>query len=177
MKHQIKNAKQLLTRVVMGLLLLAMLGGMLTSCGARGGSKITTVTKGYAISANLITEANGMSHTELDKMADAIVSSKNAVTVREQLVAALRGYDMTAADFDDAKVADGTLAAQPEKAPEFAVSVLQKAELDTAACYTLTSEKNSLTMTAARSGRHVYCVITDVDGNSVTSDIATLTMA
>ncbi len=34
----------------------------------------------------------------------------------------------------------------------------------------------SVTMTASRSGRQVYCVITDVDGNSVQSDIATLSI-
>ena len=114
MKRNTKITKKLLTRVVMGLLLLAMLGGVLTSCGVRGGTIITTVTKGYVIGSNMLTEANGLTAAQLDKLADEIVASKNAATIRTQLVAAMRGFDMTAADFDDAKVKDGTLAARPE---------------------------------------------------------------
>jgi len=37
-----------------------------------------------------------------------------------------------------------------------------------------TGNTYSVTMTEARNGRRVYCVITDADGNSVTSDIVTL---
>lgn len=131
MKKHIKITKKLLTRAVMGLLLLAMLGGVLTSCGARGGSKITTVTKAYVIGENMLTEENGLTASQLDKLADSIVESKNAATIREQLVAAMRGYDMSLSDFDDSKVADGTLAAQPEKAPAFALNVLQNGEIET----------------------------------------------
>ena len=47
MKRNARFTKKILTRVVMGLLLLAMLGGVLTSC-ARGGSKITTISKNIA---------------------------------------------------------------------------------------------------------------------------------
>ena len=42
MKRNAFFTQKLLTRVVMGLLLLAMLGGVLTSCGVRGGTIITT---------------------------------------------------------------------------------------------------------------------------------------
>ena len=35
----------------------------------------------------------------------------------------------------------------------------------------------SVTMSAARSGRQVYCVITDVDGNKIQSNTVTLSMA
>ena len=44
------------------------------------------------------------------------------------------------------------------------------ATADTDSCY------DSITMNAARNGRQVYCRITDAYGNSVDSDIATLTM-
>jgi len=40
----------------------------------------------------------------------------------------------------------------------------------------MTTATYSITMTAARDGREVYCVVTDQNGNTVTSDIATLTM-
>lgn len=131
MKKNTNLTKKVLTRVVMGLLLLAILGGVLTSCGARGGSKYTTITKGYVIAENMLTEANGLSAAQLDKLADEIVASKNALTIREQLVGAMRGYDMSLSDFDDSKVADGTLAAQPENAPAFALNVLQNNGIET----------------------------------------------
>ena len=66
MKRNTKLTKKLLTRVVMGLLLLAMLGGVLTSCGARGGSKITTVTKGYVIAETMLTAKNGLTAAQLE---------------------------------------------------------------------------------------------------------------
>ena len=40
-----------------------------------------------------------------------------------------------------------------------------------------TGPSYSLTMNAARSGRHVYCVIKDISGNSVTTNTVTLNMA
>ena len=162
MKHFTKKTQKLLTRVVLMALMLAVLCGALASCG-RGGSKITTLTTGYVIGANMITEANGMTHTQLDKMADDILASKNALDIREKLVAALRGYDMTAADFDDAKVADGTLVAQPEKAVEFAINVLQKAEVSTDVCYSLSAEGSKLVMTTADVETLVKVFQTNVD--------------
>ena len=42
---------------------------------------------------------------------------------------------------------------------------------------TFTGPEYTLTMNATRSGRHVYCVITDACGNSVTTDIVTVNMA
>lgn len=42
---------------------------------------------------------------------------------------------------------------------------------------TFTGSTYSLTMNTSRSGRHVYCVITDKYGNSVQTDIVTLNMA
>ena len=125
MKRNVRLTKKILTRVVMGLLLLAMVGGVLTSC-ARGGSKITTVTKGYVIGENMLTEKNGLTAAQLDKLADEIVASKNAATIRTQLVAAMRGYDMTVEGFDDEQVKNGELAARPEDVAAIALNVLNK---------------------------------------------------
>ena len=129
MKHQIRNVKPILTRVVMGILLLAMLGGVLTSCAGRGGSKITSVTKGYVI-ADPDAET-GLTSEQLNGLADQIVAHKEAATIRTRLVAALRGYDMTAAGFNDAKVGTEELPAQPDKAPEFALNALSAAGIET----------------------------------------------
>ena len=130
MKRNAFFTQKLLTRVVMGLLLLAMLGGVLTSC-AGGSAKYTSITKAYVIGENMLTDANGLTAAQLEKIAGDIAASKNGVTIRTQLVAAMRGFDMTAADFDDAKVKDGTLAARPEAAPTIALTVLEKNGIET----------------------------------------------
>ena len=135
MKRNTKLSRKLLTRVVMGLLLLAMLGGVLTSCGARGGSKITTITKGYVIAETMLTDKNGLTAAQLDKLADEIVASKNGFAIREQLVAAMRGYDMSDPAFKDEDVKNGTLAAQPDKAPQFALNALKNGGLETFGYY------------------------------------------
>ncbi|MBR6782353.1 MAG: membrane protein insertase YidC [Clostridia bacterium] len=159
MKRNARFTKKILTRVIMGLLLLAMLGGVLTSCG-RGGSKITTVTKGYVIGENMLTEANGLSHTQLDKLADDIVASKNALAIRTQLVAAMRGFDMTAEDFDDAKVKSGELVAHPENAPAIVMSVLQRNDIATSPYRNAAGE---IIMTAADVETLVKVFQTNVD--------------
>ena len=159
MKHFTKKTQKLLTRVVLMALMLAVLCGALASCG-RGGSKITTLTKGYVIGANMITEANGMTHTQLDKMADDILASKNALDIREKLVAALRGYDMTAADFDDAKVESGELVAHPEHAPSMALNVLQKNGIET---FPYKNTAGDPVLTAADVETLVKCFQTNVD--------------
>ena len=172
MKLHNKITKRILIRVLTGILLLAMLGGALTSCGARGGSKITTVTKGYAIGENLLTEENGLTASQLDKLADEIVAFKqkdgkaelNAADLREWLVAAMRGYDMTASDFDDAKVADGTLAAQPERSVEFALNALEKAGIETFPYKNATT--GEAVMTNADLELLVKCFQTNVDVNA-----------
>ena len=84
MKRNTKLTKKLLTRVVMGLLLLAMLGGVLTSC-AGGSAKYTTITKAYVIGENMLTDANGLTAAQLEKIAGDIAASKNGVTIRTQL--------------------------------------------------------------------------------------------
>ena len=160
MKRNARITKKLMTRLVMSLLLLAMLGGVLTSC-AGGGTKYTSVTKGYVIAENMLTEQNGLTAAQLDKLADTIVENKNALTLRTQLVAAMRGYDMSAADFDDAKVKDGTLAAQPENAADFALNALNKAGIETFPYYNATT--GAIIMTSADVETLVKCFQTNVD--------------
>ena len=161
-KHNQNRSTKFLTRIIMAVLLLAIVGGAMTSCMS-GAGKIISIKKGYAIADSMITEENGMTALELDKLADDIADSKNGADIREQLVAALNGYDMTARDFDDAKVADGTLAARPEMAPEFALNVLNKFDIDTNNCYSVSSESaEELVITAADVEVLVNCFKTDV---------------
>ena len=163
---QIKSiqSRKILTRVVMAVLLLAILGGALTSC-ASGGAKITTIKKGNTITGAMVSEdKNGLTAAALDALADNIAKSKKGFDIREGLVAALNGYDMTAKDFDDALVADGTLAAQPEKAAEFALNVLLQYEVEnTNVCYRVTSDNaREMVMTKADVELLVNCFKTDV---------------
>lgn len=168
MKRNVRISKKLMTRLVMSLLLLAMLGGVLTSC-ARGGTKITTITKGYVIGENMLTEENGLTAAQLDKLADEIAASKNALTIRTQLVAALRGYDMSLSDFDDAKVADGTLAARPDDAPAMALNVLQKNGIETFP-YKNTAGDPVLTVADVETLVKVFQTNVDVDAKLNTLD-------
>ena len=141
--------RPILTRLVVAVLLLAVLGCAMTSCMA-GAGQYTTIKKGYVIADSMLTDANGLTAVQLDALADDIAGSKKGFEIREQLVAALNGYDMTAAGFDDAKVADGTLAAQPDMAPKFALNALNAAKLDTTACYKISTESSEeLVITAA----------------------------
>ena len=168
MKRNVRLTKKILTRVVMGLLLLAMVGGVLTSC-ARGGSKITTVTKSGVIVENILTEENGLTAAQLDKLADEIVASKNAATIRTQLVAAMRGYDMTVEGFDDAKVADGTLAARPEDAANIAMNVLAKNGIETFP-YKNTAGETIMTTADVETLVKVFQTNVDVDAKLNTLD-------
>ncbi len=163
MKRNRNLTKKLLTRVVMGLLLLAMLGGVLTSCGARGGSKYTTITKGYVIAENMLTDKNGLTASQLDKLADEIVASKSGFAIREQLVAAMRGYDMTFSDFDDEKVKDGTLAARPEDAPAIVLNVLEKNGIETFPYKNATTGESIMTVADVETLVKVFQINVDVD--------------
>ncbi len=158
---QTPKTRSALTRIALVMLMLVILTGAMTSCMS-GAGRITTITKGYAISDSMISEANGLTALQLDKLADAIATHKSGFDIREQLVAALNGYDMSASNFDDAKVADGTLAAQPEKAAEFALNVLNGFKLDTSACQKVTNDKVDILMTAADVQALVDCFKTNV---------------
>ena len=154
---------KILSRLLPVILLLAILGCTMTACAA-GGSRITTIKKGYTIADSMITEQNGLTALQLDKLAQAIADHKNGFDIRTRLVAALNGYDMTAQGFDDAKVADGTLAAKPEKAAEFALNVLNAGEIDTAVCYQATAQGVSESiLTIADVETLVNCFMTEVE--------------
>ena len=86
-----------ITRALMLVLLLAILGGALTGCV--GGTTTHTLTAS-SITADDVT-TNGLSKDNLSILANDIIDSKNAWQIREQLVAALNGYDMTAEGCDD----------------------------------------------------------------------------
>ena len=125
MKNHRKNNRLggFLFRIGMILVTLAVLGGVLSSCA--GGTATPTLTVNEQ--AIVVTDDNGMTQEQIALLAKDIQESKNALTVREQLVAALRGYDMTADGFDDENLPE----AHPENAAAYALSVLKKYEVPT----------------------------------------------
>lgn len=113
--------RAILSRVGIMLLTLAILGGVLTGCSGCGSS---TTVQSLTCNKDALAPAEdseGMTKEELATLADKIVASSYATTIREQLVAAQRGYDMTAADFDDANLPE----AQTDQSTEFALNVLK----------------------------------------------------
>ena len=125
MKNHRKNNRLggFLFRIGMIVVTLAVLGGVLSSCA--GGKTTPTLTVNEQ--AIVVTDDNGMTQEQIALLAEKIKESENALTVREQLVAALRGYDMTADGFDDENLPE----AHPENAAAYAHSVLKKYEVPT----------------------------------------------
>ena len=153
---RIKNAKRL-PRLLAIVMLLAILGCSMISC-ASGGAIITTVTKNSSITS--VPDGNRVSALTLDGIANAIVAKKkDAAVIRENLVAALNGYDVLDPNFDDSKVGTDELPPQPEKTPEFALKVLNAAGIDVKACY---GEDGAIILTASDVQLLVDCFKTKV---------------
>ncbi len=165
MKTTKKNSlgRMILRRALPILLLVVMMCGVLTSCSG-GSAKITTIKKNYEISL-LEGGQHGLTALELNELADKIVKHKQGATIREQLVAALNGYDMNAAGFDDSRIplpgetVEDPLAATPEKAAEFAMTALRKAEIEVYPYM----DGDSIRMTADDVRALVNCFQTKVD--------------
>lgn len=125
MKNHRKNNRLggFLFRIGMIVVTLAVLGGVLSSCASGKTTPTLTVNE----QAIVVTDDNGMTQEQIALLAEKIKESENALTVREQLVAALRGYDMTADGFNDENLPE----AHPENAAAYAHSVLKKYEVPT----------------------------------------------
>ncbi len=126
------------SRLIVGVMLLAIIGGVLTSCGSSS-TKYTLLTADiseYDFQKHM-TDENGLSAFELQALAKSIKESKNGIAIREGLVAALNGYNIHAADFDDSRIplpgetVANPLPAQPEKVVDFAMIVLVEGGIET----------------------------------------------
>lgn len=118
----------LLCRIGVIALLLAMLAGVLTSCGNRAAAipKLKHDSKAFD---NLDADKEGLKKDELKLLAMSIDNMDKAADqyeLRQQLVAALRGYDMTVEGFDD----NNLPAPQPEMVADFAIHVLSAHDID-----------------------------------------------
>ena len=112
-----KLISKLAPRLLLILALLVMLGGCLTACSG-GRATISLDPNDVTLTDS---EDHALSAAELTLLAGKIAENKKGLTIREYLVAAMNGYDMTASDFDD----DNLPEAQPDKAGEFAYNVLR----------------------------------------------------
>ncbi len=115
-----KKGRRLPKLALLSALLLAVVM-LLASCGnGNGGTPALNVN----LTNEMYEEAGGnLEMGEIEEIAKFLASNTKAL---EQIIAADRGYDMTAEGFDDKNLPE----AKPEKAVEFAVNVLSKADTE-----------------------------------------------
>ncbi len=92
--------RAVVSRLLLGILLLGILGGVLTSCGSGGSTKATTLTytEPAADERPEGWDAGGMTMTIFENIAkEQILKNKkrDPMVIREQLAAALNGYDIS----------------------------------------------------------------------------------
>lgn len=110
----------IVTRLLIAMALLVILGGCMTACS---GGRATLKLEPNSITSSMLTEGeHGLDVEKLNELASAIAENDNALAIREGLVAAMNGYDMTAEGFND----DALPEAQPEKAGEFGFNVISQ---------------------------------------------------
>ena len=119
-------------RVSILLLIMTLLVGVLAGC-AGGGATTPTLSHNPSFdAAKQLTEETGMNADQVNLIISNIEKNENAVTIRQMLVAALNGYDMTVTDFNDAALPE----AHPENAPAYLFNILKKYAITTTATTT-----------------------------------------
>ena len=93
-------SRAVISRLLCAILLLGVLGGILTSCAA-GTTKATSLTTKAA--ANI--EGATMTEAQVDDLAKTIIKDhkNDALVIREKLVAAQRGYNITGNNYEIGK--------------------------------------------------------------------------
>ena len=134
-KFRSSRVSALALRLTVALLALLMIGSLLTACGGGNTTKLSLNPTTISVTQG----ENALSDVELNTLAKTIAKHNVTInkekvtgeTVRDGLVAALRGYDVTAEGFDDNNLPEPT----PDKAAEFAYHVLLKYEVENAEGY------------------------------------------
>ncbi|MBQ9779557.1 MAG: YidC/Oxa1 family membrane protein insertase [Clostridia bacterium] len=126
MKHIIPNFRNsrvsaIAMRLLMALLVLTVLGSVLTACGSKN-----TVAALKAQTITVVEGENALTSDQINTLATDIASNKNSHTIREYLVAASRGYDMTVEGFDD----NNLPAANLQKVGEYGYNVIKYATFE-----------------------------------------------
>ena len=112
-------SRAVISRLLCAILLLGILGGVLTSCAA-GTTKATKLKKGDVV----FVEGSDMTVAEVESLATKITEHKDALMIREKLVAAQNGYDITGANYE--KKIEELSPADTSKSAEYAVKVLRE---------------------------------------------------
>lgn len=159
--------RRAMPRLAVMVLLLAVLGGVLTSCMS-GNTKITSLKVTEITSANT-TADNRLTVQQLNTLANAIAKHKQAVTIRDGLVGALNGYNTAAEGFDDSKVAlpgqtmEGAIVPHPEQAALYAETVLKKYEIPSPVIAAKTAESAASADTSASADTTAPAETTEAD--------------
>ncbi len=135
--HIIKNkkssiGKKITSRLLVALALLLMLGGCLTACG---GGRATLTIEASDITIPESEAGHTLSKDALTLLAKEITDSKYALEIRERLVAANRGYELSEKYFTDADYKEEENKKelgdpQLDKVGEFAATVLKSERYD-----------------------------------------------
>ncbi len=91
-------SRAVIARLLCAILLLGTLGGVLTSCSG-GTMKATKLTPTAAVAI----EGSTMTEAQVDDLAKTVAGHSSALVIREKLVAAQRGYDITGAKYNEGK--------------------------------------------------------------------------
>ncbi len=134
-KQRKSLSRTVIGRLVCAVLLVCVLGGALTSC-AGGSAKATTLT----YTEPDVIDGSGMSKEVIKAIADKIIKDykKDALVIREKLVAAQNGYDITGDNYaigKDGDHYDVTKLPAPDKSKsvEYAKKVLDEYQIVPAA--------------------------------------------
>ena len=129
-------SRAVISRLLCAILLLGVLGGILTSCAA-GTTKATSLTVKAAalpegVDASQIDTNKTMTPAQVDDLAKTISKHENALLIREKLVAAQNGYDITGNKYEHYKTEE-LPEADTDKSVEYAKAVLTEYNVTIAA--------------------------------------------
>ncbi|MBO5899095.1 MAG: YidC/Oxa1 family membrane protein insertase [Clostridia bacterium] len=134
-----KTNKTIGGRILAAALVVLMLLGTLVGCASTASTVVLTVDSDVFLEIDTTEPDHKLGATELKAIADMLASTYNAnFKTSEMLVAAYRGYDMLAENFDDTAI-DPTEVGEPDLAA--AVKLIEKANLEAKGEYKVLTEK------------------------------------
>lgn len=134
-----KTNKTIGGRILAVALVALMLLGVLVGCGSAATTPVVSVNSDAFMEIDTAEPEHKLTATELKAIADMLASTYSAkLKTSEILVAAYRGYDMLAENFDDTAI-DPTEVGEPDLAA--VVKLIEKANLEAKGEYKVLTEK------------------------------------
>ena len=139
-KENMKRTNKTIGGRILAVALVAlMLLGVLVGCGSTAKSLTVTVNSDVFLEIDKTEPEHNLTPTELKVIADMLASTySSGFKTSEMLVAAYRGYDMLAKDFDDTAI-DPTEVGEPDL--KAAINLIEKANLEAKGEYLVLTEK------------------------------------